>query len=56
MEADDDQSWYWTDEWQEGERQADAEIEAGRVERFDTAEDAIEWLTTPAPEKHPSNA
>jgi len=32
------QAWFWTPEWQEGERQADADIAAGRVERFETDE------------------
>lgn len=27
-----DQAWYWTPEWQEGEREADEDIAAGRVQ------------------------
>lgn len=38
------QVYFWADEWQEGERQADEDIRAGRTKRFDNAEDAIAWL------------
>jgi hypothetical protein len=37
----DDQAWYWTEQWQRWERQADADIAAGRVKRFDNVEDLI---------------
>lgn len=41
----DDQSWYWTEEWQEGEREADADKVAGRVSRaYDSAEDMMRDL------------
>jgi len=33
-----DQAWFWTPEWQAGERQADADIAAGRTEYFDSDE------------------
>lgn len=36
-----EQRWFWTDRWQKMEREADADIKAGRVKRFDTAEDFI---------------
>jgi AbrB family looped-hinge helix DNA binding protein len=29
--VDADQAWFWTDEWQKGEREADEDIAAGRV-------------------------
>jgi len=38
------QAWHWTKEWQEGERKADADLAAGRVETFDSAEEFIEAL------------
>jgi AbrB family looped-hinge helix DNA binding protein len=38
------QAWFWTPEWQEGERQADADIAAGRVERFESDEEFIAAL------------
>jgi antitoxin PrlF len=31
-----DQAWFWTPEWQAGEREADADIAAGRTEYFDS--------------------
>ena len=34
----DDQAWFWTAEWQAGEKEADEDIRAGRVYRL-TAED-----------------
>ena len=34
-----DQRWFWTERWQKMEREADADIAAGRVKRFDTAGD-----------------
>jgi len=36
-----DQRWFWTQRWQNMEREADADITAGRIERFDSAEDFI---------------
>lgn len=38
------QAWFWTPEWQEGERQADADIAAGRVARFESDEAFIAAL------------
>lgn len=39
---DPDQAWFWTEEWQEGEREADEDIRAGRVYGpFDTVEEMI---------------
>ena len=35
------QAWFWTPEWQEGERQASADIREGRVETHDTDEDFL---------------
>lgn len=29
-EIDPDQAWFWTPEWQEGEREADADLAAGQ--------------------------
>ncbi len=37
-----DQQWFWTEEWQAGEREAQAEIEAGKVKHFDSM---TEFLT-----------
>jgi hypothetical protein len=43
--TDPDQAWFWTEEWQKGEREADADIKAGRTAGpFKTVEDALKWL------------
>lgn len=39
-----DQAWFWTSEWQKGEREAKEDIDAGRVESFTSAKDAIAFL------------
>lgn len=36
-----DQAWFWTERWQEMEREADADIEAGRVTTYDSAEEFL---------------
>lgn len=36
-----DQAWFWTDEWQAGEREVDEAIARGEVETFDNVEDLI---------------
>jgi hypothetical protein len=35
---DPDQAWFWTPEWQAGERAADADLAAGRSSRYDSDE------------------
>ncbi len=50
----DDQTWYWTQEWQAGERAADADISEGRVSHeFDNVEELLEDLWKKAPEDKP---
>jgi len=41
---DPDQAWFWTSEWQDKERDADADLAAGRVTRYETDEDFLEAL------------
>ena len=41
---DKDQAYFWTERWQEGEREADADIAAGRVYSFDTLEQGFAFL------------
>jgi len=41
---DPDQRWWWTEEWQAGEREAERNIAEGRVENFDSAEAFINSL------------
>lgn len=43
-ENKDDQSWFWTKRWQQGEKEADEDIKAGRVYEFPNAELAIASL------------
>ncbi len=39
-----DQKWWWTEEWQAGEREAEADIQAGRVEGPMTVKELIKEL------------
>ena len=41
MAIDRSQAYFWTNRWQEGERQAEEDIRSGRVEKFDNADDLI---------------
>jgi hypothetical protein len=40
-EIDPAQAWFWTDEWQAGEREADEDLQAGRYEDYDNIDDFI---------------
>ena len=42
--VDKEQAWFWTEEWQKGERKADEDIKAGRVRRFKSAADAVKYI------------
>jgi antitoxin PrlF len=39
-----DQQWFWTTEWQAGERQAEADLAAGRSRRYDDTEAFLDGL------------
>jgi AbrB family looped-hinge helix DNA binding protein len=39
-----DQAWFWSERWQRIEREAQADIEAGRVQRYENVESAIAAL------------
>ena len=41
-----DQAWYWSEEWQAGEREAREDIAAGRVIHADSVEELIEKLNS----------
>ena len=41
---DAEDAWFWTPEWQKGEREADADIKAGRVYRARSVKDLIASL------------
>jgi AbrB family looped-hinge helix DNA binding protein len=36
---DKSQAYFWTEAWQRGEREAEADLQIGRVERFETLEE-----------------
>jgi AbrB family looped-hinge helix DNA binding protein len=38
------QAWFWTPEWQAGEREADADLAAGRGEKFTSGEEFLAAL------------
>ena len=42
--VDEDQAWFWTEEWQKGERKADEDVKAGRVKKFKSAAEAVKHL------------
>ena len=42
--VDRDQAYFWTREWQEGEREADEDIRMGRLKTFDSVDDMIAEL------------
>lgn len=39
-----DQQWFWSDRWQRMEREAEEDIAAGRLERFDSMDDLLSDL------------
>jgi len=39
--VDKSQAYFWSRKWQEGEREADEDIKAGRVKTFDSVEELI---------------
>ena len=41
---DADQAWFWTDEWQSGEREASEDIARGRVRRSASGDEFIDSL------------
>jgi len=42
--VDKNQAYFWTKRWQEGEREADEDIRAGRVRTFNSVEDLVQDL------------
>ena len=36
-----DQAWFWTDRWQQMEREADLDIAAGRVKQHESVDDML---------------
>ena len=38
------QAWFWTERWQQGEKEAEEDIRAGRTDYFESAKDAVAFL------------
>jgi antitoxin PrlF len=41
-----DQAWFWSESWKRGEREASADIAAGRVETFTDSESFFDFIET----------
>ena len=39
-----DQVWFWSPDWQKGEKEADEDIKAGRIKSFDDMDELLEDL------------
>jgi len=39
-----EQAWFWTSEWQKGEKEAEKDIAAGKIKSFDNIDDLLEDL------------
>ncbi len=46
--VDKDQAWFWTKRWQQGEKQAEEDILAGRIHSFPDAKAAVTHLHSQA--------
>jgi AbrB family looped-hinge helix DNA binding protein len=44
--VDKEQAWFWTRRWQQGEKEAQEDIDAGRVHHFPDAESAVDFLNS----------
>ncbi len=44
--VDKDQAYFWSREWQEGEHEAEEDINQGRVEDFDSVDELLEELSS----------
>ncbi|MBI1800609.1 MAG: hypothetical protein HY259_06695 [Chloroflexi bacterium] len=44
IEIDPEQSWYWSDEWQAAEREADEDLRSGRYSDFNSIDKLIASL------------
>ena len=41
---DKEQAWFWSERWQQGEKEATEDIIAGRIHEFLDAESAVDFL------------
>jgi hypothetical protein len=53
-QLDPDQAWFWTREWLEGEREADADLATGRFRRYESDEAFLAHLESIPPASGPS--
>ncbi len=44
-------AWFWSERWQQGEREAEDDIRAGRVHNFPDAKSAVAFLHNRAAKK-----
>ena len=49
--VDKEQAWFWSQRWQQGEREAEDDIHAGRVHDFPDAKAAVSFLHKRTPKK-----
>lgn len=49
-DVDPEQAWFWTDAWQQMEREADEDIAAGRMKTFDDADSFLAHLDSTDPD------
>ncbi|MDD5509549.1 MAG: AbrB/MazE/SpoVT family DNA-binding domain-containing protein [Dehalococcoidales bacterium] len=42
--VDKEQAWFWTRRWQQGEKEAEEDIGAGCLHKFDSAGEAVDFL------------
>lgn len=47
------QAWFWTAEWQAGEREADADRAEGRLEAVGSGDELLAALRVPTKQRHP---
>jgi AbrB family looped-hinge helix DNA binding protein len=49
--ADKNQTWFWTERWQQGEKAAEDDIRAGRLQRFSDSKEAVSFIKKQSPKK-----
>ena len=49
--VDKEQAWFWTKRWQQGEKEAEEDIHAGRIHHFPDSKSAVAFLHGQAEEK-----
>jgi AbrB family looped-hinge helix DNA binding protein len=53
---DKEQAWFWTNRWQQGEKEAEEDIRAGHVHRFPDSKSAVAFLHRRAKKKQTTKA